>query len=732
MIQHMRKIFVCFLCVCSVLVIACTAQAASSRLPEEVLDVLETKWPDWQIPTVTYKSSDGKYIADNTPASYYYDEHGHAAAFAVLSKDGRNRLVILEKKGGTWKVVGNSTSAVFQGKWIPFISCEIYGQFDFYYSYHPYEEPIYYVFERKNDGHWYLTQYDYSSDKDGRVRISVASDCLTYKTESNGNKSTKVYGVFANQFSQFSLSNLPLTISEARTALTNPPKIPSGTLTAERIKFSSGKKYPVYQGPGKEYGRAANGKASVSTNDWIQVFGEENGYIMIQYDISKNQYRIGWIESKALPSGKKVVEFAFQPVQGFLPQETHLTDDPLNSEKVVLTLTEGTTVKWLASMGDWAYVETTSGTLIRGFVPKDSIAIHTFSEQYDAADNVEFDPAPAIESGDRIYVILSSALSDPSTHTELFSDSKYRGIIALIEAEGITIPDELHNQSDVYIYDASMRLLEAEWGPYHSWSIEQKHQFDLLMVSAKQIPYCFNLLPSDTELSQEAALGKALQAISERYGVTVDVTKTPNEVVFSYYLADAKTHKAMWRIGVTDQDAAYTVHLLDGEVILCKQERMTSNLDLEYDTLCAEKGAFFTWNLEDKMHYAQSLPVKLAAAEKSGTHPMNENDLVAIANYGFCLPTAECISQDDAYQIAVAATSQEYGLPEGWEAQSEVYYSFFFKPETGYTWRVIFWKTGNASYPSGVVDLDALTGDIIRIDKNGTMPNENIPWADRI
>ena len=45
---------------------------------------------------------------------------------------------------------------------------------------------------------------------------------------------------------------------------------------------------------------------------------------------------------------------------------------------------------------------------------------------------------------------------------------------------------------------------------------------------------------------------------------------------------------------------------------------------------------------------------------------------------------------------------------------------------------MIFWKTGSASYPSGVGDLAALTGDIIRIDKNGTMPNEYIPWADRI
>ena len=113
--QHVTKLFVCFLCICSMVIIACTAQAASSRLPEEVIDVFEAKWPDWQIPTVTYKASDGKHSTDNTPASYYYDEHGHTAAFAVLSKDGRNRLVIMERKGGTWKVVGNSTYSLPEG-----------------------------------------------------------------------------------------------------------------------------------------------------------------------------------------------------------------------------------------------------------------------------------------------------------------------------------------------------------------------------------------------------------------------------------------------------------------------------------------------------------------------------------------------------------------------------------------------------------------------------------------
>ena len=334
-------------------------------------------------------------------------------------------------------------------------------------------------------------------------------------------------------------------------------------------------------------------------------------------------------------------------------------------------------------------------------------------------------------SYNQIYTILSTVLSDPATHTEIINDSVYQSIVAQIEAKGFSLYDASFNQKALYTYDTSMQLLEVEWGPYHAWSIEQKHQFDLLMVSAKQIPYCFNLIPSEHEISKETALDIALEAISDRYGVVIEVENNPDAVVFSYYLADAETQKAIWRIGVNDQETAYTVHLMNGEVILCQQERMTSNLDLEYDALCEEKGAFFTWSLEDKLRFSQSLPVKLAAAEKTGSHLMNENDLTAIANYGFCLPTGECIPQDDAYQIAVAAAAQEYGLTEGWDGQAEIYYSFFYKPETGYSWRVIFWKTGNASYPSGVVDIDALTGNVQRVAKKGTMPNEYIPYPDR-
>lgn len=46
--------------------------------------------------------------------------------------------------------------------------------------------------------------------------------------------------------------------------------------------------YPVYSGPGKKYYREANGKAQVSANDWVQVFGREGKWALIQYRVKDN------------------------------------------------------------------------------------------------------------------------------------------------------------------------------------------------------------------------------------------------------------------------------------------------------------------------------------------------------------------------------------------------------------------------------------------------------------
>ena len=183
-----------------------------------------------------------------------------------------------------------------------------------------------------------------------------------------------IYGAYQRDLRYFSFAAFPRTVADAREKLSNPPKIPGGTLSAQQVQFTSGKKYAVYQGPGEAYGRAGSGKASVSTNDWIQVFGREAGWILIQYDITSDHMRIGWIEDSALPRGKTVPELTYAPVSAYLRADTSLTDDPLYSQTAIARLTEGSWVTWLATMGDWAYVESSTGELIRGFVPASALS----------------------------------------------------------------------------------------------------------------------------------------------------------------------------------------------------------------------------------------------------------------------------------------------------------------------------------------------------------------------
>lgn len=59
----------------------------------------------------------------------------------------------------------------------------------------------------------------------------------------------------------------PAALGEADAAL--PDSLPLGGAMPQLIPFEGGQTFAVYSGPGQDYGRAAQGKAAVSTNDWI-------------------------------------------------------------------------------------------------------------------------------------------------------------------------------------------------------------------------------------------------------------------------------------------------------------------------------------------------------------------------------------------------------------------------------------------------------------------------------
>ena len=191
----------------------------------------------------------------------------------------------------------------------------------------------------------------------------------------------KIYGRYQRDLRYFSFAAFPTTVKAAKEKLSSPPEIPGGSLDAKEVKFTSGKKYKVYHGPGEHYGQAANGKAIVSTNDWIQVFGEENGYVMIQYDISRDRMRIGFIDADALPKNADVNELVYEPVAAQVKHDASVTDDPLHSRSAIARLVEGETVTWLAAMGDWAYIEVQRGTPVRGFVEKDALETERYEDE---------------------------------------------------------------------------------------------------------------------------------------------------------------------------------------------------------------------------------------------------------------------------------------------------------------------------------------------------------------
>ena len=104
----------------------------------------------------------------------------------------------------------------------------------------------------------------------------------------------------------------------------------------------------------------------------MQVFFEEDGYLLVQYAISRHQYRIGYIKADAVSNLSEVAEigsWANYPAQ--VLRTSALTDDPLNSCGAVMTLKAGQQVTYLGQLGqEWAFVETTTaqGQRIRGFV----------------------------------------------------------------------------------------------------------------------------------------------------------------------------------------------------------------------------------------------------------------------------------------------------------------------------------------------------------------------------
>lgn len=139
--------------------------------------------------------------------------------------------------------------------------------------------------------------------------------------------------------------------------------------------FAPDQKFEVYSGPGETYLREAEGKASVSTNDWIEVFGEENGWLLVLYRVNADALRFGYIQAAQAQAGVSVQALSWK--NDAVALYGGATNDPIESGAGI-ALESGQEGMMLAMFGDdMAYVETRTadGAPVRAFVSARDVVV---------------------------------------------------------------------------------------------------------------------------------------------------------------------------------------------------------------------------------------------------------------------------------------------------------------------------------------------------------------------
>lgn len=346
--------------------------ANRQQLPEEISDLFDV--PAWEGYDVPFTSERPDLLA------YVWDEYGDCGL--VLMTNGKLKVLCLIERSskGDMRITARNYLAI-RGDYVPVFSTtpdqpnksvtlDVYGD-------------DYLLCFSKNSGQWRIASlYDYGSSYMAYISNSKISYIPGKATGGqprmifDDSQRRNVYGVYDNRFAAFSWTEFPATVAQAREKLTNPPDTPSDFYTPELVTLRANEKYDVYSAPGRDSYRAASGKAEMSTNDWVQVFGEEDGWLLVQYDISSDQMRFGYIDASALPRNAQVQRLNWYD----LPEQTikyaaTVTDDPLVSNSSLCRLAAGEQVKVLSSFGAWYYIETADayGRVLRGFVPQSCI-----------------------------------------------------------------------------------------------------------------------------------------------------------------------------------------------------------------------------------------------------------------------------------------------------------------------------------------------------------------------
>lgn len=358
--KTMLCILVCALCAC----FALSAAANGFGLPGTI-------YPLFERPVY---ANFAKCAAD---AQTNDDRPGDAAAFVMGNALVSEKVLFVAERGEDGYVTRvENMQAVYQGKdgpnWPrPEITIDDTGLLTLAYDFSDLRE--WYAF-RERDGVWTLMDGGIQQKEGTSVSLSVVNGRLTYTSPGMFVYIPCEAGI---PLSSFSIFRIPKSIEQATmvslglTQWGNP--LPGGATATS----SASETVPVYTGPGSGFARAENGAASMRTDVPFVVYGEENGWLLVEYLIDLDHYRFGFVEKALLPgAGAQALTLANEPAT--VKQDSFLTDDPTHSLSALRTLAADERVTFLAVLdGDWALVDTSmpDGTPVRGFVRTDALSL---------------------------------------------------------------------------------------------------------------------------------------------------------------------------------------------------------------------------------------------------------------------------------------------------------------------------------------------------------------------
>lgn len=350
----------------------CAAGAcASDAAPDEVLRDAKNRYAIWNV--------EGSLLLRGVPDG--------DVAFVLMKENSRRLLLSYREDGETWSCWLESRTAVPQGeeeacfclyekgaRVQSIIDEDIYFLSDgLAFSVikvdaigESYESIVTY---RYLDGGFRLDSYQ----KNIVNSVAVEDGTLAFGGIGDGFEA-RVPGTVVTDIERVVFDDLPdrpyLVTSDGCSRPVIPTKDSPYALREQQVTFEKGRRYPVYSGPEKGDARAAGGKASVSTNGWIQVLGRRGDRVMIQYSTGE-RYRIGWIDADVLPASAQIEEIEHYGDTATSDVPCLLTDDPLYSHEMLAKVPADTPMRIWAYLGEtWAYVSTEiDGQTLWGFVP---------------------------------------------------------------------------------------------------------------------------------------------------------------------------------------------------------------------------------------------------------------------------------------------------------------------------------------------------------------------------